>query len=66
MLAIQKKVVVDEQGQPQEVIISWDQYQQISEMLGFDLDDEAMTDLRQARRDRISKNRDAYVRLAEL
>ena len=35
MLAIQKKVVVDEQGQPQEVILSWDQVQQISEMWVF-------------------------------
>ena len=66
MLAIQKKVVVDEQGHPQEVILSWDQYQQISEILGFDLDDEALVDLRQARRDRISKNREAYVNLAEI
>lgn len=66
MLDIKKKMVVDEQGHPQEVIISWDQYQQISEMLGFDLDDEALADLRQARRDRTSKNRDAYVGLAEI
>lgn len=63
MLSIQKKLVVDERGQPQEVIISWEQYQQIIEMLGLDLDDETIADLRAARRDRIAEKRDAYVAL---
>ena len=66
MLTIQKKLVVDEQGRPQEVIISWEQYQHISEMLGLDLDAEAIDDLRQARRDRATKNRGAYVNLAAI
>jgi len=64
MIAIQKKIVVDEQGRPQAVLISWEQYQQISEMLGLDLDEDAIADLRQAQRDREMKNRDAYVDLA--
>ncbi len=63
MLDIQKKVVVDEQGRPQEVIISWEQYQQISEMLGLDLNEEVIADLRQAQRDRATKNYEAYVDL---
>ena len=63
MLAIHKKLVVDEEGNPQEVIIPWVQYQQISEILGLDLDEEAIEDLRQARRDRATQNRDAYVSL---
>ncbi|MFM7175147.1 MAG: hypothetical protein ACKO4U_19150 [Caldilinea sp.] len=63
MLSIQKKLVVDERGQPQEVIILWEQYQQIIEMLGLDLDDAAIADLREARRDRIAEKRDAYVAL---
>lgn len=63
MLSIQKKLVVDERGQPQEVIISWEQYQQIIEMLGLDLDDAAIADLREARWDRIAEKRDAYVAL---
>ncbi len=61
MFAIHKKIVVDEQGRPQEVLISWEQYQQISEMLGLDLDEDAIADLRQAQRDRGMKNRDAYI-----
>lgn len=63
MLSIQKKLVVDERGQPQEVIISWEQYQQIIEMLGLDLDDETIADLRAARQDWIAEKRDAYVAL---
>lgn len=63
MFTIQKKIVVDEQGRPQEVLISWEQYQQISEMLGLDLDEDAVADLRQARRDRAMKNQNAYVEL---
>jgi PHD/YefM family antitoxin component YafN of YafNO toxin-antitoxin module len=66
MIAIQKKLVVDEQGDPQEVIISWKQYQEIIEMLGLDLDEEAIADLHQARRDRMTQNRDAYVSLDAL
>ena len=63
MLTIQKKVVVDDQGQPQEVLIPWAQYQMISEMLGLDLDAEVIADLRQAQRDRAEKRLDAYVDL---
>ena len=63
MLSIQKKLVVDERGRPQEVIISWEQYQQIVEMLGLDLDDAAVAELREASRDRIAEKRDAYVAL---
>lgn len=66
MLVIQKKIVVDEQGRPQEVLIPWEQYQQISEMLGLDLDEEAIADLRQGQRDRATGNREAYVELAEI
>lgn len=66
VLEIQRKVVVDEQGRPQEVIISWEQYQQISEILGLDLDEEAIDDLRQAQYDRAAKNFDAYVDLDKI
>ena len=65
MLDIQKKIVIDEQGHPQEVIIPWEQYRQISEILGLDLDEEAIADLRQAQHDRAAKNLDAYVDLDE-
>ncbi len=63
MLSIQKKLVADERGQPQEVIISWEQYQQIIEMLGLYLDVAAIADLRKARQDRMAEQRDACVAL---
>ena len=66
MLTIQKKYIVDEQGRPQEVIIPWEQFQQISEILGWDLDEEAIRDLYQAQQDRKSGNQDAYVDLNDI
>lgn len=63
MLIIPTKYIVDDQGKPQEVIIPWEQYQRISEMLGLDLDENAIADLRQARRDRAMNNQNAYVGL---
>ena len=63
MIAISKKFIVDEEGRPKEVIIPWEQFQQISEMLGLDLDESAVNDLRRARRDRAAENREAYVDL---
>ena len=63
MLTISKKYIVDAQGRPQEVIIPWEQYLQIIEMLGLDLDDDGIADLRQAQWDRAEKNQGAYVDL---
>ena len=52
MITIHKKYVVDEQGNPKEVIIPLEDFRMIEELLGLDLDQEAIEDLRQARRDR--------------
>ncbi len=57
MLTINKKFVVDELGNPKEVIILWEDFRKIEEMLGLDLDSDAIDDLRQARRNRDSGNR---------
>ncbi len=65
MFELRKKIVIDEAGRPKEVIISWDQFIEISEMLGLDLDEKVIEDLREARRDRESR-RDAYVDLETL
>ncbi len=51
MNAVRKKIVVDDRGNPREVIISWAQFCEISEALGLDLDEKAKVDLRAARRD---------------
>lgn len=66
LLEIPKKYIVDENGRPQEVIIPWDSYLKISEMLGLDLDEKAVADLRQAQKDRASNREDAYIDLDAL
>jgi hypothetical protein len=66
MTAIQKKIVVDEAGNPQEVIIPWAQFCELVEELGLDLDEEAATDLRAAQNDWKSGNATAFKPLSEL
>ena len=66
MTAIRKKIVVDERGKPQEVIISWAQFCELSEALGFDLDEKAKGDLRAARRDLKRRHGKAFKPLSAL
>jgi hypothetical protein len=63
MRRIPRKLVVDEHGNPVEVIIPWEEFQDLEEALGLDLDDTAIDDLRQARRDREAHNADAFLDL---
>ncbi len=63
MMHINKRYIVDERGNPKEVVILLEDYRKIEEMLGLDLDDEAVKQLREARKDRESGNKDAYVDL---
>ena len=64
--AIVKKVVINEQGTPIEVILSWKTFRQIAETLGWDLDEESKADLRATRRDLAKRNRKAFVPLSAL
>ena len=66
MLTIHKKYIVNDQGQPTDVVVSYQEFLQIEELLGLDLDDDAVADLTRARQDREAGNRDAYVALDEL
>ena len=66
MIQIHKKLVIDEQGNPREVIIPWEEFQEIAEILGLDLDEKAIADLRQARRDREKGNDEAFIDLEDL
>jgi hypothetical protein len=61
MRRIPKKMVVDEQGMPMEVIIPWKAYQEIEELLGLDLDAAACDDLEAARKDREVRKKEAFV-----
>ncbi len=66
VIKIQKKIVVDEHGAPQEAIIPWKQFCEIAEALGFDLDEDAVADLRIARRDWRQRKTDAFIPLSKL
>jgi hypothetical protein len=66
MIAIQKKIVVDEHGEPLEVIIPWAQFCELSEALGLDLDTEAVSDLREAKGDWETGDHSSFVPLSEL
>ena len=60
---INKRYIVDEHGNPKEVVILLEDYRKIEELLGLDLDDDAVKELREARKDRESGNKDAYFDL---
>ena len=60
---ISKRYIVDEHGNPKEVIISLEDFEKIEELLGADLDTEAVSQLRRAKEDRERGNKDAYMEL---
>lgn len=62
-MRINKRYIVDEKGNPKEVVIPMEDFRKIEEALGLDLEEEAVSQLRQARKDRESGNEDAYVDL---
>ena len=66
MNAIHPKIFVDEKGTPKEVLISWEEYQDLVETLGLDLDDESQKDLVEAKKDLEAGNLDAFVDIDEL
>ncbi|MFQ5688190.1 MAG: hypothetical protein ACE5GV_16190 [Candidatus Scalindua sp.] len=63
MITVHKKIIVDEMGKPTEVIIPWEEYKEIEDILGLDLDKNAIEDLKQAKEDREKGKNDAYVKL---
>ena len=63
---ISKKYIVDEHGNPKEVVILLEDFRKIEELLGLDLDNEAVEQLREARKDRESGNKSAYVELGSV
>ncbi len=66
MIDIHKKIVTDEKGNPSDVIIPWDEFQEIVELLGLDLDEQAVGDLQQARTDRENGKMDCYTDLDDI
>jgi hypothetical protein len=58
--SINKKFIVDEHGNPKEVIILFEDFQKIEELLGLDLDENTIRDLKEARMSRDTGNKNAY------
>ncbi len=65
-MTITRKIVLNEQGQPSEVIIPYDQYIDIIEAFGMDLSAQSQEDLRVAMDDSIRGRREAFVTADEV
>ena len=63
---ISKRYIVDEEGNPKEVVIPLDDYRKMEELLGWDLDDKTVKQLREAKKDRAKRKKKAYVDLASI
>jgi predicted transposase YbfD/YdcC len=63
---IRKKYIVDEKGNPKEVVIPIKAFEKIEELLGWDLDKGTIEGLRRARKDRELGKKDAYIELDSL
>ncbi|MBW2427649.1 MAG: hypothetical protein JRF56_01725 [Deltaproteobacteria bacterium] len=61
MMHINKRYIVDERDNPKEVVILLGDHRKIEELLGLDMDDEGVRQLLEARQDRESGNKYAYV-----
>jgi hypothetical protein len=66
MNVIPKKIVVDDKGNPLEVILPWSTFCDIAETMGCDLDAEAETDIREARQDLEACRHEAFTPLSSL
>jgi PHD/YefM family antitoxin component YafN of YafNO toxin-antitoxin module len=63
---INKRYIVDEEGNPKEVVIPLDDYRKMEELLGWDLDDKTVKQLREAKKDRARGKKKAYLDLASI
>jgi PHD/YefM family antitoxin component YafN of YafNO toxin-antitoxin module len=66
MLNIHKEYIVDDNGNPTKVILPLADFRLIEEMLGLDLDEEAVSDLKIAKSDREKRQEDVYIDLDDL
>ncbi len=66
MRNIRKKIVLDEYGNPAEVIIPYKEFLEIEEIIGLDLEEEVEEQLLRAQKDRALNKKDAYVDLDEI
>ncbi|MDA0765463.1 MAG: hypothetical protein O3A92_01385 [Verrucomicrobia bacterium] len=60
-MTITKKIVLDEEGNPSEVLIPYAQFVELTETYGLDLDEDEQSELRDALADSKARNHDAFV-----
>ena len=65
-MTITRKLVLDEKGDPTEVIIPYAQFVEFVEVYGLDLDDQESRELREAREDSAAGRRSAFVSAEEV
>ena len=65
-MIIRKEYIVDDSGKPTKVILPLADFQWIEEMLGLDLDEEAIADLKKAKDDSQKGRSDAFIPLEDL
>ncbi|MFW5799917.1 MAG: hypothetical protein ACOCV8_03785 [Spirochaetota bacterium] len=61
-MTIHKKIVIDDKGKPSEVIIPYDEFKHIEEMLGLDLSDGEKKSLDEAMKYRQKNDFSAYIK----
>ncbi|MBK6328705.1 MAG: hypothetical protein KA362_20075 [Chloroflexi bacterium] len=66
MLSIPRKYIVDDAGNRKEVIIAYEDFRLIEELLGLDLEEDVVTILKEASRDRAYKAKETYIELDDL
>ena len=65
-MTITKKIVLDERGNPSEVIIPYEQFVELSETYGWDLDETERKELKESFDDSVSGNRSAFVAASDV
>ncbi|MEP2776723.1 MAG: hypothetical protein ABJQ29_11045 [Luteolibacter sp.] len=65
-MTIAKKIVLDEHGKPTEVIMPYDQFVELSEIYGWDLNEAEQSELKEALADSVSGNRSAFVSASDV
>jgi len=64
-MIITRKLVLNEKGEPSEVLIPYEQFVELAKICGLDLGNEEQKELREALADSKSGNKDAFVPAAD-
>lgn len=66
MISLRKEYIVDDSGNPTKVILPLADFRLIEEMLGLDLDEEAIADLEKAKKDRQKGRNETFIDLEDI